>query len=631
MYAPLNRSSKHPTHMPNHRDSTQSIDGLGAVNAARAALEGANSPLGAIAEGSKRPDPLDLDNAKTPKANQTDLIATPLEGGFEGRSIATELRLRIQKEREREVMPTPDVSSSSVTPDATGEEEGDDKEVTFQAPYRPARSPYRRPSIDDNENAEPSVHSERDSEIGLGLESDESMSTLNIVTPISMDQVEVNDKDLPSLMASPMPLDDTPKVAEPLEIPSPIMEYPSPNPDRSHSPALFSPQFAPPKPPGWSSPGLNAPQPVWSPASPASPHSIAATRQAVEVAKATPEGRRPRGLTLVGRMEADLSASKGPVPITFLVGGPDTPGMAQTPPAQSSSTLPSIGLGFPSSGRKSPVTPETRSRSPLSPALPPVPPMPDGIQGIRQSPSRFPAPVRRVTTPVQSPVEERDSSAGPRPGFLAARPRSRSFSATISKAMTRSDNPMSIVTAPPVPSISPALISPASVTAPKRNMFGWRSTSKDAKDTPPATPDLAAPSAAPYSTLQANNSTPSLNLPSARSSSFSFASKVKTPKKTSRVLPSPVSHRDYEDTINAEGMDFELVQPKKNASVPSSPMTGANTDIDRSTMNGAASNGRVVPETDEWGFLKEKSTIPEIFVSRSVPGDHRATEQKWVG
>jgi len=96
-------------------------------------------------------------------------------------------------------------------------------------------------------------------------------------------------------------------------------------------------------------------------------------------------------------------------------------------------------------------------------------------------------------------------------------------------------------------------------------------------------------------------------------------------------LPSPVSNKDYEETVNAGGMDFELVQPKKNVSVPSSPMSGASVDDEQMTPASSASVGRIVPDTDEWGFVKEKSTIPEIFNSRAAPGEHRATEQKWVG
>lgn len=97
----------------------------------------------------------------------------------------------------------------------------------------------------------------------------------------------------------------------------------------------------------------------------------------------------------------------------------------------------------------------------------------------------------------------------------------------------------------------------------------------------------------------------------------------------SRALPSPVSHKDFEDTVNAGGMDFELVQPRKMSTGPQSPMS-THSDDERMTVTSSLSIGRIVPDTDEWGFVKDVSTIPEIFMSRAAPGEHRANEQKWV-
>ena len=671
MYAPLKRLSlatKRASKLQRqHRESTDSMNGVGAIHAAQAALEGATSPLTAIAaEGRRRPAPLELANGdadeKTPKAEGRSPVTSPLESGFNGRSIATQLRLRIQEERARETLETPPVESVSVTPRTTSlaasasdsadghqssshiqlTEETEQLGVKLEAPVRPPRSERRQASPAPSEDRahrteEPKAGSEpahgtmsrQASKMGHGLESDDSTSTVNIATPHpETDTIGVpaaKDANPPSLMASPMPFDDAPKVAEPLEVPTAALDIPSPSLNESRANSPVSPALAPPKPPGWS-PSLGTPAHVWSPGSPASPHSIAATRHAVEAVKATPEGRRPRGLTLVGRMEADLGASKGPVTITFLIGGPGRPGMSPTAsPTMSPNPTAGIGLGFPSaSGRKSPVTPEPRARSPLSPHIPPMPPMPDDLQSIRSQPSKYPQPSRSIT----SPIPREESVAGPRPGFLAARPRSRSFSASVAKVMTKNAQPLSIVTTPPVP----ALASPSSTpVSSKKGLFGRKSSPKH---TPPASSANLSRSSTSTSasqmTLHPNVSAPSLP-PSSRSSSFSFASKTsKTPKRPSRALPSPVSHKDFEDTIVAGGMDFELVQPRKMSAGPASPLSNHTSDDERMTIKSSTSIGRSVPETDEWGFVKDVSAVPEIFMSRAAPGEHRANEQKWV-
>lgn len=510
-----------------YRDSTISLQGVEAMYAARAVMSGIK--------------PLEEEDSSS--------AHTPLDQPFEGRSIATELRLRIQREREREqergegreATPRQDATlaeaprrQSSLPPPAKT-----NPPTLATAPTRPPRSEHRQPSP------------------ASALESDESA---HLATPHATDDTSPLDRS--PLLASPMPFDDAPKATPPA------------------SPML-------PPPPGWSP---NLAHPVWTPGSPASPHSIAATRHAVEASKSTPEGKRPRGLTLVGRMDTDLGASRGPVPITFLIGGPEVPG-ANPPP---------IGLGLPS-GRKSPVTPEGRARSPLAS---PMPPMPDDIQTIRSQPSRFPTPQRSVTSP---PPPAPDSTAGPRP-FLAARPRSRSFSATVAKAMGRKE-PLSIDTSqPPLPTTAGST---------RKSKFSF-------KTAPKASP--ISPVKSPLATLHPNNSSPSLP-----SSAFSFSSKgSKTPRKASRALPSPVSHKDYEETVNAEGLDFELIQPKRSSPAPSSPTSLHTVDDDQTTITSSLSFGKLLPETDEWGFVKDKSMVPEIFKSRAAPGEHRAMEQKWV-
>jgi hypothetical protein len=111
-------------------------------------------------------------------------------------------------------------------------------------------------------------------------------------------------------------------------------------------------------------------------------------------------------------------------------------------------------------------------------------------------------------------------------------------------------------------------------------------------------------------------------------------------------LPSPVSHKDYaEETVKADGMDFELVQPRKmslsaseslsledgvNESSSDAGLEGLTAMKSQSSSGSLGAGLKALPETDEWGFLKEKSPTPEIFTKRSAAGDHRVAEQKWV-
>lgn len=39
---------------------------------------------------------------------------------------------------------------------------------------------------------------------------------------------------------------------------------------------------------------------------------------------------------------------------------------------------------------------------------------------------------------------------------------------------------------------------------------------------------------------------------------------------------------------------------------------------------------RTLPDTDEWGFVKERSPTPEVFMGRAGGAGQRALEQKWV-
>ncbi|KAL7422049.1 hypothetical protein Q5752_003822 [Cryptotrichosporon argae] len=417
---------------------------------------------------------------------------------------------------------------------------------------------------------------------------------------------------MPTLMASPIPPDEE-----------------------------FGRSLAPPRPgqspqPSQLSPNLS--QGAWTPHSPSSPHSIAATQQA-HTALATSEGQATA--TLVGHVETDLLASKGPVPIMFLIGGPGTPGVLPSE-RKTSGPMGGLGLGLPSSM----VSPEPRFASaPVSSNLGTTP-----VHEMEQ-PSRFPpTPIRTLTAPtlnsagvgsspssIASPWSAATSTSAsftPSASAPASRPRSRSFSAAFTRAIGRGkkETPTLVVdtSAPPLPKTASPRIMSASLNG-KRGM----APRKQSKGTSPG----YSSDREPPSLFRASASTSTVNLPSsasttealfplpmAMSTSSSLAGSVNkqaTRKSSARTLPAPVSHRDFADTVHADGMDFELVQPRRAEPVvhasPGSPAAAETT-----------SKRKPRPETDEWGFIQDVSPTPEIFQSRLAPGEVRAAEQKWL-
>jgi hypothetical protein len=123
-------------------------------------------------------------------------------------------------------------------------------------------------------------------------------------------------------------------------------------------------------------------------------------------------------------------------------------------------------------------------------------------------------------------------------------------------------------------------------------------------------------------------------------------------RKASNTIPTPspaaVSHTDFaEETVKADGLNFEIIQPKRNNGLlsPDSPSLQLHSDTehggkerpgmsrsDTNKSNVSAASGRSLPlpETDEWGFLKDQSPTPEMFQSRSAANDHRVAEGKWA-
>ncbi|GMK53934.1 hypothetical protein CspeluHIS016_0105200 [Cutaneotrichosporon spelunceum] len=96
-----------------------------------------------------------------------------------------------------------------------------------------------------------------------------------------------------------------------------------------------------------------------------------------------------------------------------------------------------------------------------------------------------------------------------------------------------------------------------------------------------------------------------------------------------------ISSKDYADpTVKTDGMEFEILQPRK---VPA-PVVKLNldaSDLGLLPPEELARDGLVPmvpdtpPETDEWGFLRDRSPTPAIFQSRKTAGDIRYLEQKW--
>ncbi|WRT66684.1 uncharacterized protein IL334_003644 [Kwoniella shivajii] len=615
----------------------------------------------------------------TPKIQDQSSPSTPNQTTFQkidipsaqanGRSVATELRLRIMREREKVVEEETERESSNHH--GSYDTNRDDIPV-IRHERRIQTSPVKSDVTHDDDRYEGGIeHVESDKHSPASstnshkrsagtLESSEESATITTPQPteiVTFSAASPTDAsyDIPSmtkgtighsLLASPLPNDENEVKVDISE--NGIINAPNlvPPPPINHAPNM--------------SPHIN--HPPWIPGSPSSPHSVAATRQAVDAHRSASEGKRPRGLTLVGRMEADLLASKGPVPITFLVNGPGMPLIPTLPtPAPSHET---IGLGLPSSRSQtaSPAEPARRATSPLASPI-----LPNEETSNQASPfPPHPHPVRSATSPVppSTPATQSEADlAKPSPPFSVGRPRARSFSATVAKSLgvgkKDSTPPLTIKTSmtPPVPSINSPL--PQSSSSAKKSFFGGRKSSFAPSTPPPGSPSglsrvsesgssvnvnhLQPITPATYS--HGNDSTPSIHPPaSARSSSFSFNSKSKTPRKPPRALPSPISHKDFaEETIKAEGLDFELIQPKKQSSLLSpiedfSPTSPGASNVTRpeltrhSTMTSqnSSSSLKPLPETDEWGFMKANSPVPEIFQSRSQPGDHRVIEQKWL-
>ncbi|KIR69955.1 rab GTPase activator [Cryptococcus deuterogattii CA1014] len=364
-----------------------------------------------------------------------------------------------------------------------------------------------------------------------------STNSYSIITPVS-------EKDDPHSSVC----HDTMPIPTPAFIPPRHSNFP-PSPSQSQSP--------------FPSPSLDSP---WMPGSPSSPHSIAATRSAVEASRDTRQmGRKSKGLTLVGRMNGDLSSAHGPVPIRFLVNKDGIPVAVPTPHGAQSPGAPGIGLGLPL------PTQEKRVISPLaSPVNIETPTM--------QTQIHPPAPCRSFTEPTTCTTSPKTSSSlsghdtvQDKTPIRLMRPRSRSFSSSVTKTLGVGHNS----------STSSAL----SINTSNRH----------------------------------GSFTPSLNLPQSNHKKL-FKSSF-GPSTTSLSPQSPHSPVYSASSSEFQGQGVALKGAVEH--LKRKPTMG-------SVCSSSAYSSRALYDTDEWGFLKEKSPTPEIFQSRNAPGDHRAIESKWL-
>nr|XP_019003008.1 uncharacterized protein I203_04045 [Kwoniella mangroviensis CBS 8507]OCF66469.1 hypothetical protein I203_04045 [Kwoniella mangroviensis CBS 8507] len=617
----------------------------------------------------------------TPNQSHFHKIDMPSAQG--GRSVATELRLRIMREREKEESENestngpfkPHQEYQAIAPSTDAKNDDSEMQSAGNDPHEHVThgsssiSAHQSSPSDSTTSGQRTASTTHDSEESTNIATPQPHDAEPFHAPSSAGHETVAHEMTKSasghtLLASPLPIDEN-------EVKIDVTDN-----------GIISAHSLVPPPPRTHSPNLSPHLHQSAPGSPSSPHSVSATRQAVDVARSTFDGKRPRGLTLVGRMEADLLASKGPIPITFLVNGPGMP-VLPTPTPSSHGHEP-IGLGLPSSKSRA-SSPHDAHRRATSPLASPILANEDTMNQASPFPPH-PHPVRSATSPVPSTPNttlEADL-AKPSPPFSVGRPRARSFSATVAKTLGVGAKKESTPPPPalsikidqtpplPVPSINSPV--PQSASSVKRSFFGGRKSSLNPATPPTGThspssssatvnhlPIPSTPASVHHHGISNGNgsgSTPSLPIPgSARSTSFSFTSSVnsKTPKKSSTTPSSitsrggAISHKDFvEETVKAEGLDFELIQPKRqnsngvllspiedNSLISPGSFTVASQrpNLNRQstmTSQNSINSLRALPETDEWGFLKDRSPVPEIFQSRSQPGDHRAIEQKWL-
>lgn len=103
-----------------------------------------------------------------------------------------------------------------------------------------------------------------------------------------------------------------------------------------------------------------------------------------------------------------------------------------------------------------------------------------------------------------------------------------------------------------------------------------------------------------------------------------------------RQYAAGISSKDYADPmVRTDGMEFEILQPRSKATAPVVKLNLDSSDLGLLPPEELARDGLeplvpdTPPETDEWGFLRDRSPTPAIFHSRKTAGDIRALEQKW--
>jgi hypothetical protein len=730
----------------------------------------------------------------------------------EGRSIATELRMKIQKEKEEELQreeqdaedererapPIPPRSASRSAPSGAGAVETQTRSPVPMA--SPALFITNTDNDSDNDDdlqhgvdeknefgGSPTRSLEGQGEDGSGVAHDagvlkgddiplagegtgttmETLEQEDTTLTTDIDNAQIDDKvtdDTPKpkpkaedkvLLASPIPLEDTQTRSNQIKVqPTSASRSPSISVDppattgietatTTQERGMYSPSLDLPNanmidlPPRFS-PDMREPRSPWSPSSPASPHSVTATRHAVQVGRSVSDGSaQARMPTLVGKTDGSLLASKGPVPITFLVDGAGV--HRSSPSPVSAPAREGLGLGMPSTslmGRISPVSSSpiagpgagvgvgsyNARRAATSPLAGGESPRPHLPMSTADPDSRFPSPnplvptqeIKQTYTPVITPSSPEMSNTARMSAIYPRKTRSRSFGATMARAMGRGkkdkekvpDVPLTIDTKsasiaktgngngnggmksapigglsianmpPPSPGSSfsshmppspgsvsligsthrhdwtrraesPSSMRNGEVPPPQQSRKASAPAIIHSAPTAPGPPiqhdDLPPPIPLTKTTTIDSQKSLSPSLHPTQSRTPSFSNQNQNNKKKS-VSPAGISHTDFaEATVKADGLDFEIVQPRSKRELlsPTSPSSTfeererdrpgmKRSDTSRSDVSGVSARSLPLPETDEWGFLKGSSPTPEMYMSRNTGSDHRVAEGKWV-
>jgi hypothetical protein len=207
------------------------------------------------------------------------------------------------------------------------------------------------------------------------------------------------------------------------------------------------------------------------------------------------------------------------------------------------------------------------------------------------------------------------------------RGRSRSFSAAIAKTLGKGSVP--VLCHDPVPSL------PRTTTS-REEILDSSQTSLETRPKPGflRTHSSGSSISTDYS-REGTHSFDSISRPSFSESRPWLNGRTPSLSSKSSFRPA-VSYRDFaEPTVNAAGMEFEIIQPRRQLPMLKTQIDSAGLGIltpsDTDSDSLLRRDSDTAPEElDEWGFIKHVAPTPEIFRSRQSASEVRAQEQKWV-